>query len=84
MGDHDGVSKDAKYIFKLYMSLGQFKEAARTAIIIAREEQNLGNYKIAHDLLLENYRSLKSTSIKVPAEVDRMLMLLHTVIKWIK
>jgi WD repeat-containing protein 19 len=43
MGDVDGIPKDARYIFKLYMSLGQFKEAARTAIIIAKEEQNLGS-----------------------------------------
>nr|KAJ3420801.1 WD repeat-containing protein 19 [Polyrhizophydium stewartii] len=78
MGETDGIPKDAKYIFKLYMSLGQFKEAARTAIIIAREEQVLGNYRTAHDLLLDNYRQLKRTKAKVPAELDRMLMLLHS------
>ncbi|KAJ3055204.1 WD repeat-containing protein 19 [Rhizophlyctis rosea] len=44
MGEGDGVPKDAKYIFKLYMSLRQYKEAARTAIIIAREEQTLGGF----------------------------------------
>ncbi|KAI8918944.1 hypothetical protein BC831DRAFT_481578 [Entophlyctis helioformis] len=78
MGETDGMPKDAKYIFKLYMSLGQFKEAARTAIIIAREEQVLGNYRAAHDLLFDNYRQLKTTKAKVPAELDRMLMLLHS------
>ncbi|KAL5037819.1 hypothetical protein RTP6_005194 [Batrachochytrium dendrobatidis] len=80
MGETDGIPKDAKYIFKLYMSLNQFKEAARTAIIIAREEQVLGNYRAAHDLLFDNYRQLKSTKAKVPAELDRMLMLLHSYI----
>ncbi|KAH6596396.1 hypothetical protein BASA50_005102 [Batrachochytrium salamandrivorans] len=78
MGEVDGIPKDAKYIFKLYMSLGQFKEAARTAIIIAREEQVLGNYRTAHDLLLDNYQQLTLTKAKVPAELDRMLMLLHS------
>ncbi|KAJ3181263.1 WD repeat-containing protein 19 [Geranomyces variabilis] len=78
MGETDGVPKDAKYIFKLYMSLGQYREAARTAIIIAREEQALGNYRAAHDLLLDNYKQLRATKNHVPAEIERMLMLLHS------
>ena len=44
MGEYDNEPKDAKYLFKLYMALSQFREAARTAIIIAREEQNSGTY----------------------------------------
>ncbi len=36
------LRQDAKYLFRLYMALQQFREAARTAIIIAREEQNAG------------------------------------------
>lgn len=35
-------SQDAKYLFRLYMALQQYREAARTAIIIAREEQCAG------------------------------------------
>lgn len=42
MGEADGIPKDAKYLFRLYMALNQFKEAARTAVIIAREEQLAG------------------------------------------
>jgi WD repeat-containing protein 19 len=89
--------KDTKYIFKLYMSLGQFKEAARTAIIIAREEQTLGkhyfipilstcslmvkgNYRAAHDLLLDNFRQLKKLKIRIQSDLDRTLMLLHSYI----
>lgn len=34
--------QDAKYLFRLYMALTQYREAARTAIIIAREEQSAG------------------------------------------
>lgn len=78
MGERDGIPKDAKYIFKLYMSLGQFKEAARTAVIIAREEQVLGNYRAAHDLLFDNYMQLQKTGSAVPTELDRMLMLIHS------
>ena len=35
----------------MYMALGQYGEAAQTAIIISKEEQNNGNYRKAHDLL---------------------------------
>lgn len=35
-------SQDAKYLFRLYMALQQYSDAARTAIIIAREDQNAG------------------------------------------
>lgn len=34
--------QDAKYLFKLYMACKQYREAAKTATIIAREEQNAG------------------------------------------
>ena len=33
------------------MAKRQYKEAAKTAIIIAREEQSQGNYRNAHDVL---------------------------------
>ncbi|KAJ3064062.1 WD repeat-containing protein 19 [Podochytrium sp. JEL0797] len=80
MGENDGIPKEAKYIFKLYMSLGAYRDAARTAIIIAREEQMLGNYRTAHDLLLDNFRQLRKSKAKVPADLERMLMLLHSYI----
>lgn len=38
------------------MALKQYREAARTAIIIAREDQNAGNYRNAHDVLFSMYR----------------------------
>ena len=47
MGEFDNEPKDAKYLFKLYMALSQFREAAKTAVIIAREEQNSGQYQIS-------------------------------------
>ena len=48
--------QEAKYLFRLYMALKQYREAARTAIIIAREDQNAGNYRNAHDVLFSMYR----------------------------
>jgi hypothetical protein len=46
--------KDAKYLFRLYMARKQYKEAAKTAVIIAREEQAAGNYR----LVLKKYKQI--------------------------
>lgn len=46
MGETDGVPKDPNYIYRLYMALGSYSQAAKTAIIIAKQEQDLGNYKV--------------------------------------
>jgi len=80
MGETDGVRKDTKYFFKLWMSIGKYSEAARTAIIIAREEQNLGNYRATHDVLLEIYLMLTKINSKIPNEIEKMLMLIHSYI----
>ena len=56
MGEVDGVPKDAKYLFRLYMARKQYKEAAKTAVIIAREEQAAGNYRNSHDVLFNMYQ----------------------------
>ncbi|XP_077544266.1 intraflagellar transport protein Oseg6 [Haemaphysalis longicornis] len=80
MGETDGMPKDFKHLFRLYMGLGQYREAGKTAVIIAREEQNVGNYRSAHDVLLSMYQELRKQRIKVPAEMHHSLMLLHSYI----
>lgn len=80
MGETDDMPKDCKYLFRLYMALKQYSEAARTAIIIAREEQNVGNYRNAHDLLFSMMQELRQQKIKIPAEMANNLMLLHSYI----
>lgn len=80
MGESDGMPKDAKYLFRLYMALKQYREAARTAIIIAREEQSAGNYRNAHDVLFSMYMELQTQKIKIPAEMATNLMILHSYI----
>ena len=37
------------------MALEQYREAARTAILIAGEDQAAGNYRNAHDVLFYMY-----------------------------
>ncbi|XP_027691769.1 WD repeat-containing protein 19 isoform X1 [Vombatus ursinus] len=78
LGESDGMPKDAKYLFHLYMALKQYREAARTAIIIAREEQSAGNYRNAHDVLFSMYAELKTQKIKIPSEMATNLMILHS------
>ncbi|CAH2300032.1 WD repeat-containing 19 isoform X1 [Pelobates cultripes] len=80
MGESDGMPKDAKYLFRLYMALKQYREAARTAIIIAREEQSAGNYRNAHDVLFSMYTELRTHKIKIPTEMATNLMILHSYI----
>eukprot|EP00794_Sanderia_malayensis_P019431 gene19431-21353_t len=80
MGELDGNLKDFKYLFRLYMALKRYKEAARTAIIIAKDDQEAGNYRTAHDVLFSMYKELKERNIKIPAEMDQNLMLLHSYI----
>ncbi|CAF94207.1 unnamed protein product, partial [Tetraodon nigroviridis] len=78
MGENDGIPKDAKYLFRLYMALQQYSDAARTAIIIAREDQNAGNYRNAHDVLFSMYTELQAQRIKIPAQMATNLMMLHS------
>ena len=80
IGETDGVPKDFKYLFRLYMSLKYYKEAAKTALIIAREEQNAGNYRNAHSLLYSMCQELKRQQITVPNEMTTSLMLIHSYI----
>ncbi|KAM4900316.1 WD repeat-containing protein 19-like isoform 3-T3 [Sylvia borin] len=80
MGEGDGMPQDAKYLFRLYMALKQYREAARTAIIIAREEQCSGNYRNARDVLFSMYSELKTQKIKISSEMATNLMILHSYI----
>lgn len=58
LGEVDGAPKDPKFLFGLYMARKQFREAAKTAVIISSQEQIIGNYRNAHDLLFSMYQVL--------------------------
>ena len=78
MGEPDGVPKDPNYIYRLYLALGNYPQAAKTAIIIARQEQDLGNYKQAHSILYETIRQLEDQKARVPQNLRRPFVLLHS------
>eukprot|EP00903_Cladosiphon_okamuranus_P008272 g7961.t1 len=80
MGETDGVPKDPNYIYRLYMALGSYSQAAKTAIIIAKQEQDLGNYKVAHGILFETIRQLEDQGTHVPQSLRRSFVLLHSYI----
>lgn len=80
LGESDGIPKDAKFLFRLYMARKQYKEASKSAIIIANEEQINGNYRNAHDILFSMYQELKHNQIKIPYQMHWNLMLLHSYI----
>eukprot|EP00051_Salpingoeca_urceolata_P033288 m.20040 g.20040 ORF g.20040 m.20040 type:complete len:1352 (-) comp6065_c0_seq2:172-4227(-) len=80
LGKSDGTPKNAKYLFKLHMALQKYRDAAQTAIIIAREEQTAGNYRNAHDVLFSMYRQLQKEQIPIPMEMRENLMILHSYI----
>ncbi|KAL5110314.1 hypothetical protein TcWFU_004852 [Taenia crassiceps] len=77
-GEADGITKDLRHLFRLYMALRQYRDAARTAVIVAREEQSSGKYRSAHDLLFSMVQELRQQHIKVPAEMLDNLSLLHS------
>lgn len=80
LGETDGFPKDPKYLFRLYMARKEYKDAAKTAVIIANEEQINGNYRNAHDVLFSMYQELRRNKIKIPSEMHSNLTLLHSYI----
>merc|ERR1711904_629239 len=78
MGETDNVPKDPNYVCRLHKALGNYMQAAGTALIIAKQEQEMGNYKLAHSLLFRTYQDLKTQKLALPQELWRRLMILHS------
>lgn len=78
MGETDGQPKDPKWVFKLYLALGDYIQATKTASIIADQEQASGNYKVAHSVLFETHRALEQSRTKTPRVLQQALLLLHS------
>ena len=81
VGEKDGMSKDPSYIYRLYMALKKYEDAAKTALIIARQEQDMGNYAVAHGVVFETIRSLEDSGIKVPLQLRQQFVLLHSYLR---
>ena len=78
VGEKDGIPKDPNYIYRLYMALRKYDDAAKTALIIARQEQDMGNYALAHSVVTETIRKLEEDNIRVPLQLRTQFVLLHS------
>jgi len=78
MGESDNVPKDPNYVYRLHKALGNYMQAANTALIIAKQEQEMGNYKQAHQLLFRTYQDLKGQKLALPQDLWRRLLVLHS------
>ena len=78
IGDSDGVVKDLNFIFRLYLSIGEYGQAANTAVLIAQQEQQCGQYNAAHAILLNIAQELRAKKIAIPNELKKSLTLLHS------
>jgi WD repeat-containing protein 19 len=72
-----GVSHSA-WLFKLHVALGDYDAAAKTSGVIAQQEQEMGNYKLAHAQLLASHVELMKERKSVPGGLNRQLALLHS------
>ncbi|CAE7660587.1 WDR19, partial [Symbiodinium microadriaticum] len=78
VGEKDGIPKDPNYIYRLYMALKKYDDAAKTAAIISRQEQDMGNYSLAHGVVTETIRKLEDDGIRVPSQLRSHFVLLHS------
>lgn len=78
VGEKDGVPKDPNYIYRLYMALKKYEDAAKTALIIAKQEQEMGNYALARSVLYETIRQLEDGDVQVPMPLRAQFLQLHS------
>jgi hypothetical protein len=55
-GGGASYSSQRQYIYRLHKALGDYEQAAVTALILAKQEQHSGNYKVAHYLLFTTFQ----------------------------
>lgn len=77
-GVMDGEPKDPRFLFTLQMALRNYPQAARTAIIISKQEQDMGNYRVAHAQLRDTWKRLEQFKVRVPQALRDNLLLLHS------
>lgn len=80
MGEKDNNPKEPQWAFKLYRAIGNVRQAVKIAVDIAQQEQELGNYKYAHDFLLDTFKEIRQSNTKIPFDLNQRLMLIHSFI----
>jgi hypothetical protein len=77
-GEKDGIQKDLNHIYRLYLALKRYDDAAKNALIIVKNEQDLGNYNGAHSIVVETIRYLEDANCKVTLQLREAFINLHT------
>ena len=78
MGSSDGTPKHPRFVYELYIALGDFSEAADTATIIAEQEQADGDYESARKIVYETITQLDLHCVPVPRKLQEMFVLFHS------
>lgn len=78
LGQIDNQPKEPQWTFKLYRAIGNVKQAVKIAVNIAQQEQELGNYKYAHDVLLDTFKDIRQSNNRIPFDLNQRLMLIHS------
>ena len=78
VGEKDGIAKDQNYLYKVYMARKKFDDAAKMAMVIARQEQDLGNYKGSHKIVVETIKQLEDAGARVPHQLRQLFVLIHS------
>lgn len=78
MGETDEIPKEPQWTFKLYRAIGNVQQAVRIAINIATQEQDLGNYKTAHEILLDTFKDIRNSNMRIPHELYQRLLYIHS------
>ncbi len=78
MGETDNIPKEPQWTFKLYRAIGNVGQAVKIAVNIAVQEQDLGNYKYAHEVLLDTFKDIRSSNMRIPFELSQRLLMVHS------
>lgn len=78
MGETDNIPKAPQWTFKLYSAIGNSKQAIKIALNIANQEQEIGNYGMARNILFDTYKDLKAQNLKIQFDLNNKLMIYHS------
>jgi WD repeat-containing protein 19 len=63
VGEKDGIPKDQNYLYRLWMARKRYDDAVKSALLIVRSEQELGNYTASHAVVVETIRRLEVRNV---------------------
>lgn len=70
LGETDNIPKEPQWTFKLYRAIGNVAQAVKVAVNIAQKEQEFGNYKYAHEIMLDTFKDIKNGGQRIPHELN--------------